>query len=186
MPMGIVTRLAQTSQPEGYPATARTWVDLHTTNIKKVNATGLALFKEIVLASGIAKNDYATGGLTWIMNKATHTKLLAESMGQESMGAAIVAGMNNTMPVVGGEIVELEYMSDGDIAFGYMNAYLLAERAGTEIASSEHVRFVEDQTVFKGTARADGAPVIAEAFGLINISNVNPATTKTFPTDTAN
>ena len=50
--------------------------------------------------------------------------------------------------------------------------YLLVERAGTELATSEHTRFLEDQTVFKGTARYDGKPVIAEAFALTNIGNV--------------
>lgn len=32
MPLGIIPRLAQTSQPAGYPATARPWADLHTSN----------------------------------------------------------------------------------------------------------------------------------------------------------
>ena len=34
MPQGVMSRLAQTAEPSGYPATARPWVDLHTTNIK--------------------------------------------------------------------------------------------------------------------------------------------------------
>ena len=47
MPLGIVSRLAQTSEPANYPATARPWVDLHTTNIITISAglTGAALFK---------------------------------------------------------------------------------------------------------------------------------------------
>jgi len=42
---------------------------------------------------------------------------------------------------------------------GDYDKYKLIERAGTQISSSEHVRFIEDQTVFKGTSRADGKPV---------------------------
>ena len=38
MPMGIVTRLAQTTQLDNYPADAPAWVDLHTSNILKVNS----------------------------------------------------------------------------------------------------------------------------------------------------
>ena len=34
---------------------------------------------------------------------------------------------------------------------------------------SEHVRFLEDQTIFKGTARYDGKPAIREAFAVIGI-----------------
>lgn len=41
MPLGIVTRLAQTSQPSDYPANAPAWVDLHTTNILKIGGSGV-------------------------------------------------------------------------------------------------------------------------------------------------
>ena len=46
MPLGIVTRLAQTSEPASYPATARPWADLHTSNIISISSgvTGAALF----------------------------------------------------------------------------------------------------------------------------------------------
>ena len=73
------------------------------------------------------------------------------------------------------------------IIAGYFDLYILAERAGQKFASSEHVRFLQDQTVFKGTARYDGAPAIAEAFVVIAIkgATVNAAAV-TFPTDTAN
>ena len=49
MPLGIVSRLAQTSEPANYPATARPWVDLHTSNIISLSAglTGAGLFKQI-------------------------------------------------------------------------------------------------------------------------------------------
>ena len=185
MPLGFVTRLAQTSQPADYPATARTWVDYHSTHITKTNKTGVDLFKWIVQSRKLVSNRYSNGKLTWIMNENTHTDLLAESLSINAAGA-VVAGLNDTMPIIGGDIVELPFMADGDIALGYLDTYLLAERAGVAIASSEHARFLDDQTVFKGTARYDGLPVIAEAFALINISNTNPTTTVTFAPDTAN
>ena len=90
------------------------------------------------------------------------------------------------MPVVGGDIVTLDFIPVGDVVFGYMDLYLLAQRAGAQLAQSEHVRFLEDQTVFKGTARYDGMPVFGEAFGLMNIAGKEPTTTATFPPDTAN
>lgn len=186
MPLGFVTRLAQTIQPDAYPATARAWKDLHVSNVLTgTGATGLKLFQEIAKNSGVIVNDYFAGGITWIMNKKTHIKLLIESM-DKNMGAAIVSGMNNTMPVIGGDIVELPFMADNDIAFGYLDAYLLAERAGTQLAQSEHARFVEDQTLFKGTARYDGMPTIAEAFGMMSIDSEAPTTTVEFAADTAN
>ena len=109
------------------------------------------------------------------MNKKTHTKLIAESMGVNS-AAAITAGMNNTMPVVGGDIVELKYIPDDTIVFGYFKNYTLVERAGTKISQSEHVRFLEDQTVFKGTARYDGDLTIREAFAIYGVGKA-PVTT---------
>lgn len=186
MPLGFVTRLAQTQKPSNYPDTEREWKDLHESNIiTGAGKAGLALFQEIATNSMVADNDYFDGDITWIMNRKTHTKLLVQSM-DKNLNAAIVAGISTTMPVIGGEIVEESFMPDDVIAFGYLPAYTLAERAGTKTATSEHVKFLEDRTVFKGTARYDGKPVIAEAFGIMSIAAKAPATTVTFPTDTAN
>lgn len=187
MPQGIVTRLAQTAAPADYSATERTWVDLHSSNvITGTGATEIALFREIIGNTEVARNDYYENGMTFVMNKSTHMKLVMASMGKNS-NAAIVAGISqNQMPIVGGDIVELPFIPDDNIVFGYFDAYLLAERADTQIATSEHAKFIEDRTVFKGTARYDGKPVIAEAFGVMSISTTAPATTATFPTDSAN
>ncbi len=186
MPLGIVTRLAQTTEPSNYPATSRKWVALNNSNITKgTGAAGIKLFQEILGKTKAVTNDYSETGLVWIMNKNTHTDLVIQSMDKNAT-AAIVAGMNMTMPVIGGDIVELGCVPDGDIIFGYMDMYLLAERAGTELATSEHTRFIEDQTVFKGTARYDGKPVIAEAFAVTSINNVMPATTAAFAPDRQN
>ncbi len=186
MPLGIVTRLAQKTEPSDYPATSRKWVDLSTRNITKgTGAVGIKLFQEILGKTKSIKNDYSETGLVWIMSKNTHTDLVIQSMDKNAT-AAIVAGINMTMPVIGGDIVELDCVPDGDIIFGYMDMYLLAERAGTKLATSEHTRFIEDQTVFKGTARYDGKPVIAEAFAATNIGNVEPTKTVAFAPDKQN
>lgn len=186
MPLGIVTRLAQTSKPSDYSSTDREWKDLSTKNIVKgAGKTGIELFKEIVTNSGLIDNDYSEDGLIWVMNKKTHTKLMVQSM-DKNLNAAIVAGISNEMPVVGGEIIELSFIPDDNIVFGYLDMYLLAERAGTQIAQSEHARFIEDQTVFKGTARYDGKPLIPEAFAVMSLTTTAPATSVSFSQDTAN
>lgn len=188
MPLGIVTRLVQTEAPSDYPATARTWADLHTSNVISItaaNSTGLKLFQSIVTASGAAKGKYARGGKVWVMNETTRTKLIAEGLAVNAAGA-IVSGVNDTMPVIGGDIEVLEFIPDNVIIGGYLELYLLAERSQTKLAQSEHYRFVEDQTVFKGTARYDGTPVIAEAFVAIGIGGTTPNATMTFAADTAN
>lgn len=188
MPQGIVSRLVQTEAPTGYPATARAWADLHTSNVISItaaNSTGAKLFQSIVTALGAAKGKYSRGSLTHVMNEATYTKLMAEAVVINAAGA-IVSGVGGTMPVVGGAIEVLSFIPDNVIISGYFDLYTLAERAGTSFASSEHVRFLADQTVMKGIARYDGAPAIAEAFVAIGIAGATPAATMTFPADTAN
>ena len=165
MPQGIVARLLQESQPAGYPATARAWEDLHTSNVKTIadTVTGLALFTTILGNLSAAKAKYARGGMTHAMNRTTYAFLMGQAANINAAGA-IVTGMGNTMPIIGGEIELLDFIPDYVIVSGFYDNYLLAERAGEKFATSEHVRFLQDQTVFKGTARYDGGPAIAEAF----------------------
>lgn len=188
MPLGIVTRLAQESVPSDYPATARPWQDLHTSNMITIqsNATGLEFFKEIVLAGGKASNKYARGTKFWAMNDTTYTKIKVEAMNFNSAGA-IVSVQDGTMPVAGGDIVVLsdDIIPDNNIVAGYGELYLLAERAGSEFARSDEYRFAEDQVAFKGTARYDGEPVIAEGFIAIGLGAA-PQTSMAFAGDTAN
>lgn len=188
MPLGVVSRLAQTEAPSDYPATARTWVDLHTTNIVSItaaNSTGLKLFQSILRATKAMKGKYSRGAKVWVMNESTYTEVVAESMAINANGA-IVAGVNGTMPVVGGAIEVLDFVPDNVIIVGYFDLYLLAERAGQKFASSEHAFFLQDATAFKGTARYDGTPVIAEGFMAIGINGATPTAAMTFAADTAN
>jgi len=188
MPLGIATRLAQIAQPNDWGANAPAWVDLHETNLLNFNPTGMTpeqFFATLILNLGVAKPNYSIGGTFWAMNRKTRMTLLSKAITFNAAGA-IVAGMNGTMPVEGGDIVELPFIPDNDIIGGYGELYLLAERAGAQLAVSEHVKFIEDQTVFKGTARYDGMPVFGEGFVIVNIANNAPTTTVTFAPDDAN
>ena len=186
MPMGIVTRLAQTTKPADWNDKGPAWEALNTTNIKTISGKeGVKLFQEIILTAGAARSTDSRGPSTWVMNETTKAQLTAQAMAVNAAGA-IVSGMNATMPVLGGDIVTLDFVPDGDVVFGYFDLYLLAQRAGAQMAQSEHVRFLEDQTVFKGTARYDGMPVFGEAFGVMNINGKAPTTSVVFPPDKAN
>lgn len=187
MPLGIVTRLAQAPEPENYPGNARPWKNLSNTNLLVISGkTDAALFKELVKASGAAKGKYSSGNRFWVMSDSTKASLTANALSINAAGA-IVSGMNESMPVIGGAIETLDFIPDGVIIGGYGSNYLLAEREGASMAQSEHVRFLEDQTVFKGTARYDGIPVIAEAFVAIGINGTKPsADAVTFTEDSAN
>lgn len=188
MPLGVFTRLAQTAAPADYPPTSRPWEDLHTSNIKSIasSVTGVDLFREFLVDTAAAKGKYSRGAKVWVMNETTYTALVAAAMNIDAAGA-IVAGVNGTMPVIGGIIEVLDFIPDNVIIGGFFDLYLLAERAGTKLEQSEHVRFIEDRTVFKGTARYDGLPVIAEGFVAIGINGATPSASGiTFAPDDAN
>ena len=188
MPLGVVTRLAQTSKPADYSATARPWVDLHTKNIKAINSasmTGGELFAAIVTNFGAAKSKYSRGEKVWVMNEDTYTALKAKTIVTDSNGN-VVSSMGDVMPVVGGVIEVLEFIPNNVLIGGYFDLYLLAERAGNKFATSEHVRFLADQTVMKGTARYDGQPAIAEGFVAMGLSNTTPNASMSFAPDDAN
>lgn len=188
MPLGIVTRLAQDSQPDGYPANAPAWVDLSDTNIKKINGTSLTgaeFWAQLAMAAGNTFTRYNRGEQFWAMNSKTYATLKSKLITFTATGD-IVANLFGTLPVINGNIDILEFMPDGDIVGGYGDLYLWADRRAMTIDSSEHVQFIQDNTVFRGKARADGAPIIPGAFVAININNVNVTTAMDFAADTAN
>lgn len=188
MPLGVFTRLAQTAAPSDYPATARAWKDLHTSNIATIDAdaTGADFFKAVLKASAAAKGKYSRGEKVWAMNEATYTALKVEGLTINAAGA-IVSGVEGTMPVAGGVVEVLEFIPDNVIIGGYFDLYLLAERAGTRLDSSEHAMFLQDRTVYRGTARYDGMPVIAEGFVAIGINGTAPSASGiSFAPDEAN
>ena len=119
------------------------------------------------------------------MNETTHVKVMASTITTTAAGQ-FAAGITDTMPLLGGPIEELPFIPDNVIIGGYFDLYMLFERAGKQFASSEHVRFLQNQTVFKGIARYDGAPAIPEGFIVIGINGTTPTAAMDFPPDTAN
>ncbi|HHX61569.1 MAG TPA: phage major capsid protein [Epulopiscium sp.] len=193
MPVGIVTRLAEEAKPSYWGLNERDWTDLSETNLLVSDPaadTDVLFYKDLILKLGKAKANYATGGKFWAMSENTFAILQAKALTINAAGA-IVSGQSQTMPIVGGEVEFLDFIPDNVIIGGYGSLYLLAERKGATLAQSEHVQFIEDNTVFKGTARYDGRPVFGEGFVAINISQedaeVAPkASDVTFAPDTAN
>lgn len=188
MPLGIVTRLAQTAQPSNYPVNERPWEDLHISNIITISSdkTGVDFYKELVLAAGKAKGRYSKGEKFWIMNENTYTKIKVEAI-STNMAGLIVSGVDGTMPVAGGpiEVLSEDVIPDNTIVTGFGDLYMLAERAGMSLKRDDSYRFIEDQAAFRGTARYDGKPIIAEAFVAIGLGAA-PITAVAFATDIAN
>jgi hypothetical protein len=121
------------------------------------------------------------------MNRKTHLTIMAKALAFNA-AAALTAGVNNEMPVIGGRIVELETneLQDYEIIGGFGDAYRLVQRQGATFATSDQRFFLEDQTEFRGVARYDGKPVFGDSFVIINFANTAPATTADFAEDYAN
>lgn len=166
MPLGVVTALA--ADAAGLALT-------NIITISAANSVGVKLFQAFLTGSGVADQDYSKGDMAWCMNNKTYKKIKAESLSVNAAGA-IVAGVEKSMPVEGGAVIVLSFIPDDNVVAGYFELYVLAERKGMTIDQSEHVRFIEDQTVLRGRGRYDGKPAIPNAFVVFGINNTTPTT----------
>lgn len=188
MPVGIATRLAAAEQPAWWGTNQGTFTALATTNVIKANSAaknGEEFYADLITALGAADPKYSNGTPVWVCNHKTHVALQCKALAFDG-AAALTAGVTSEMPIIGGKIVELDFVPDNEIIGGYMDLYLLAEREGTTLEQSREVKFIEDQTAFKASARYDGKPVRGEAFVVVRYDNVAPVTSVTFATDSDN
>ena len=169
MPTGVVTAI---DDDEEIKAT-------NEITIPTASSSGVDLFKALLEAVGETENKYARGELTWVMSGKTYRRLQAESLSINAAGL-IVAAVNGTFPVIGGAMEVLNFMPTKNIVVGYFELYVLAERKGMTIDQSEHVKFIQDQTVVRGRARYDGKPAIVKAFAVIGFDNTTPTTAVDF------
>ena len=188
MPLGFVTRLAQTVQPDDWGENQGPWTDLHSTNVLKLNLTssiGVNFFTPLLQALAKAKPKKTRGPRVWLRNEQTKTDLNIRAM-EFNSAAALVAGMDNTMPIIGGEIITLEFIPDNEIVGGYLDMYCLVEREGGVFAASDLPLFIQDKTVYKGTARYDGQPAMGEPFVAVSYDNTDVTTAMEFAVDYTN
>lgn len=170
MPVGIITALKAVASTPNVVSHANTVKDK-------------ALIEALIGDAALISSKYGSD-LIWIMNKKTLLKVRMAMMNVNANGL-FVAG--NQLPIVGGDIIELGFMPDDVIVGGYADLYLLAERAGTKIGTSEHAFWVADQTGFKGTARYDGKVLDVNGFVAIGINGADgDDMVHTFPQDGAN
>jgi len=189
MPVGIIPRLTATAKP-GYWDTLMTGdfaaMTSHVGKQSAAEVTGDALLKELFTVLGRAKDKTGTGKKFWAMSEETHTSLLVMAMNYSASGA-IVAGINDEMPILGGKIETFDFMPSGVITGGYGGGYTLVERSGAKLTTSEHVKMLDDMTVCVGTARYDGAPGIADSFAAFSLNQTAVSgTAVTFTQDKAN
>ena len=164
MPTGAVTAIA---------TTASQLVTISSSDHDK------KFFQDIIKAAAKADSKYSRGEKLWIMNDQTYATVMSEAVAVDGSGA-YVSMVNGRMPAVGGEIIVLNDVPDNNIVMGYFDLYALLEKKGITIDTSEHVKFLDDQTVVRGRGRYDGKPVINKAFVAIGIGSA-PTTEVPFP-----
>jgi len=164
MPTGAVTAIA---------STASQLVTISSSDHDK------KFFQDIIKAAAKADSKYSRGEKLWIMNDQTYATVMSEAVAVDGSGA-YVSMVNGRMPAVGGEIIVLNDVPDNNIVMGYFDLYALLEKKGITIDTSEHVKFLDDQTVVRGRGRYDGKPVINKAFVAIGIGSA-PTTEVPFP-----
>lgn len=171
MPVGIVTALKAVASTPNIVTHAST-------------VTGKALVEALIDDAALISSRYSSADYIWIMNKKTHLTIKKNMLNVDANGL-YVAG--NELPIIGGQIIDLSFMPDNVIVGGYGDLYLLAERAGIEINTSEHAFWTADQTGFKGTARYDGKVLDVNGFVAIGINGADgDDMVHTFPQDGAN
>ena len=185
MPLGIVTNLAYEAKPANWPVNGLGWKDLHTSNIVKLNIHGKELFSELTKLKRKLNKKFGRSDITWVMNENTRDDLMLELAGFDS-SYALVSSLGDTMPLAGGKIavVDGDLLPDGDILLGRFGLYRFALRGGQPIVDvSDQVKWYSGTKVIKHVDRADGRPVVADAFLLVNIADTDPRKTVAFAGD---
>ena len=164
MPTGVVTAIADV-------ATQKVTVSSSDHDKK--------FFQDLIGAAVKADSKYSRGVKTWVMNDKTYGIIQQEAVAVDGSGA-YVSVVNGVMPAIGGDIVVIPSIPDNNIVMGYFDLYALLEKKGITIDTSEHVKFLDDQTVVRGRGRYDGKPIITKAFVAIGIGSA-PTTEVEFP-----
>lgn len=108
------------------------------------------------------------GNSVWCINQETWPQLfqLSQAVGVGGVPMFIPAGGMSQTPagtLLGRPILPIEHAAAlgtvGDIAFCDFQQYLAIRKGGTQTASSIHVRFVYDESVFRFVLRFNGAPI---------------------------
>lgn len=120
---------------------------------------------EILSKIGLVDDGEETyGEIIAVMKRSTfYSRFVKNLITVDSAGRYIVPNLQN--PNIGVRVVMSQYMAADTVLFGDFKRYMMAQRSGVKLDVSTDVKFVEDQTVFKGLQRMDGKPVHMDEYG---------------------
>lgn len=157
---------ASAKQPEGVITTL---ADDEDQNVESDGKLGDIVGNMALIDNG--EDGVPVGEVIAVMKRSTYySKLAPQTFLPTSDGRLVVQTAQSPRLPDGTRIVFSQYAPDDTIVLGDFKKYLLGERAGVKLAVSTDVRFIQDQTVFKGTARYDGKPIYTSSFVVITIN----------------
>jgi HK97 family phage major capsid protein len=143
-------------QPEGIiPA-------LHANNKPAAFAFNLG---EIISKIALVDDGEETyGEIIAVMKRSTFYRFFAKNLiTTDSAGRYVVPNLSK--PNIGVRVVMSQYMPANKVLLGDFKRYLFTVRSGIKLAKSTEYKFIEEQTVIKGTQRLDGKPIHVDTNG---------------------
>lgn len=131
------------------------------------------LLKNLVSKVGLIDDGTdSVGEIVAVMKRSTYyNRLIGYSINTDSNGNLVGKVPNLSQPdLLGLKIVFNNNLDNDTVLFGDFAKYTLVEREAITIDSSDQVKFVEDQTAFRGKGRFDGKPTNVNAFVLVTIT----------------
>jgi HK97 family phage major capsid protein len=143
-----------------------------TVTVSKVSGQDAdTLLYENLVAMWSRRYASARGGYVWMINQDVGPVLPTLNV-TTGVGGALVymppGGISGApySTLFGAPVIETEYSSTlgdkGDVILAAWSEYQMIEKGGIQSASSIHVRFIYDETVFRFVYRVDGQPKWAE------------------------
>lgn len=137
----------------------------------KVTVATEGLFEIMKNISLIDTGEDSVSEIVCVMKRSTYyDKFLKYTINVDSNGNIVGKLPNLSSPDLLGLRVEFnQNMDTNQVLFGDFSKYTLVTREGINIARSEHAKFKENQTAFRGIGRFDGKVTNPNAFALVTI-----------------
>lgn len=121
----------------------------------------------------IDAGEDTVGEIVAVMKRSTYYNRFLEFSIQVNAEGNVVGKLPNLKQpdLLGLPVVFNNSLAVDEVLFGEFDKYTLIERESITIDNSEHVKFVEDQTAFRGKGRFDGKPTNIDAFVLVTIKD---------------
>jgi HK97 family phage major capsid protein len=117
----------------------------------------------------------------WLVNQTTLPQLLSLSIAVGTGGAPVMLVNIQASPnltILGRPVIVTEKAATvgdvNDIVFADLGYYLIGDRQALSMESSEHSRFMSDETEIRVIERADGRPWVQSALTPLNGLSVSP------------